>query len=197
MCVKHMLQRVFIHLLLSFLTLLLPLLPFFSSLDCASCSQGDETTMLSISRPSWGYRKIKTQVPRPWQTTPLQHQCVVTPFSSPTTEAKPTAAFVSCGTQNQLTPRIWPPRPHAMSFSFVATMMLVGSSAVIAFVLQPSKEELQAPGNSPAPHHRSVPDLSWKNKLSGDMLLGNRGCCKSYSVDSCHRPLGVTFSLTK
>lgn len=77
------------------------LLRFFSPLlDHAPCSQGDETTMLSISRPSWRYRKIKTRVPRTWQTTPLQHQCVVTPISSPTTETNSTAASVFCDSES-------------------------------------------------------------------------------------------------
>lgn len=99
---------------------LLPLLDFFflPPLDRAR-SQGDETTMLSISRPSWGYRKIKTQVPRPWQTTPLQHQCVVTSISSPTTEATPTAAFVSPAhlTVPGLTPCPFPSLPRWCSLA--------------------------------------------------------------------------------
>lgn len=64
-----------------------------------------------------------------------------------------------------------------MSFSFVATMMLIGSSAVIAFVLLPSEEELQAPANAPVSHHRSVPEADLKNKRSSDILLGNEGFC--------------------
>lgn len=46
-----------------------------------------------------------------------------------------------------------------MSFTFIAMMMLVGSSVVIAFVLQPSKEEPAASANSPVSHHRSVSNL--------------------------------------
>ncbi|XP_044030624.1 bone morphogenetic protein 6-like [Siniperca chuatsi] len=41
-----------------------------------------------------------------------------------------------------------------MSFSFIVIMMLLGSSVVIAFVLQPSKEEPAASANSPVSHHR-------------------------------------------
>lgn len=141
------------------------LLHFFSPLlDHAPCSQGDETTMLSISRPSWRYRKIKTRVPRTWQTTPLQHQCAVTPISSPATETNPWLP-PSPATQNQLILQIWPSSLRAMSFSFIAMMTLVGSSVVIAFVLQPSKEELQAPANSPLPHHRSVPWCRFQKQI--------------------------------
>lgn len=125
-------------------------------LDRAPCSQTDETTMFSISRPSWGYRKIKSQVPRTWLTTPLQHQCVVTPISSPSTETNPTTASIFCDSESAH-PTDWPSSLRAMSISFIAMMTLVGSSVVIAFVLQPSKEELQAPANAPLPHHRSVP----------------------------------------
>ncbi|KAL7376098.1 hypothetical protein ABVT39_001019 [Epinephelus coioides] len=41
-----------------------------------------------------------------------------------------------------------------MSFTFIVTMMLLGSSVVIAFVLQPSREEPAASANSPVYHHR-------------------------------------------
>ncbi|XP_029300830.1 growth/differentiation factor 6-like isoform X2 [Cottoperca gobio] len=41
-----------------------------------------------------------------------------------------------------------------MSFAFTVMTMLLGSSMVTAFVLQPSKEEPAAAANSPASHHR-------------------------------------------
>lgn len=43
-----------------------------------------------------------------------------------------------------------------MSFTFVVITMLLGSSVVIAFVLQPSKEEPAASANAPVSYHRSV-----------------------------------------
>ncbi|XP_040012468.1 gonadal somatic cell derived factor [Xiphias gladius] len=41
-----------------------------------------------------------------------------------------------------------------MSFAFIVMTMLLGSSVVIAFVLQPSKEEPATSANSPVSHHR-------------------------------------------
>ncbi|XP_056279297.1 growth/differentiation factor 6-like [Pseudoliparis swirei] len=41
-----------------------------------------------------------------------------------------------------------------MSFTVVVMMILLGPSVVIAFVLQPSKEEAAASANSPVSHHR-------------------------------------------
>ncbi|XP_070706386.1 gonadal somatic cell derived factor [Pempheris klunzingeri] len=41
-----------------------------------------------------------------------------------------------------------------MSFTFVVMMMLLGSSVVVAFVLQPSKDVPAASANSPLSHHR-------------------------------------------
>ncbi|XP_045922372.1 gonadal somatic cell derived factor [Micropterus dolomieu] len=41
-----------------------------------------------------------------------------------------------------------------MSFTFVVITMLLGSSVVIAFVLQPSKEEPAASANAPVSYHR-------------------------------------------
>uniref|UniRef100_A0A8C9Z0R5 TGF-beta family profile domain-containing protein n=1 Tax=Sander lucioperca TaxID=283035 RepID=A0A8C9Z0R5_SANLU len=41
-----------------------------------------------------------------------------------------------------------------MSFAFIVMTMLLGSSVVTAFVLQPSKEEPAASVNSPVSHHR-------------------------------------------
>lgn len=41
-----------------------------------------------------------------------------------------------------------------MSVAFIVMTMLLGSSLVIAFVLQPSKEEPAASANSPVYHHR-------------------------------------------
>ncbi|KAM3599697.1 uncharacterized protein V6R79_009994 [Siganus canaliculatus] len=41
-----------------------------------------------------------------------------------------------------------------MSFTFIVMMMLLGSSVVMAFVLQPSHEEPAASANAPVSHHR-------------------------------------------
>nr|BAM75186.1 gonadal soma derived factor [Halichoeres trimaculatus] len=41
-----------------------------------------------------------------------------------------------------------------MSCAFIVMTMLLGSSVVIAFVLQPSREETAAPASDPALHHR-------------------------------------------
>ncbi|XP_074473846.1 gonadal somatic cell derived factor [Sebastes fasciatus] len=41
-----------------------------------------------------------------------------------------------------------------MSFAFIVMTMLLGSSVVFAFVLQPSKEEPAASADSPVSHHR-------------------------------------------
>ncbi|KAI3362216.1 hypothetical protein L3Q82_012546 [Scortum barcoo] len=41
-----------------------------------------------------------------------------------------------------------------MSCAFIIMTMLLGSSVVIAFVLQPSKEESAAPADAPVPTHR-------------------------------------------
>lgn len=42
-------------------------------------------------------------------------------------------------------------------------MMLVGTSVVIAFVLQPPKEEPTASANSPVSHHRLVSTLIFQH----------------------------------
>lgn len=48
----------------------------------------------------------------------------------------------------------WPRCSSTMSFAIVGMMMLLGSSVVIAFVLNPSSVEHPGPANSPSTHQR-------------------------------------------
>lgn len=103
-----------------------------------------------------GYRKIKTQVPRHWLTIPSAASVWGhSHFHTQQEVQKPAAAFV-CHESDCILSVDWPPGLSTMSFTFIAMMMLVGSSVVMAFVLQPSKEEPAASANSPVSHHRSV-----------------------------------------
>lgn len=139
-----------------------------------------------------GYRKIKTQVPRHWLTIPSAASVWGHSYFHTQQEAqKPAAAFV-CHESDCILSVDWPPGLSTMSFTFIAMMMLVGSSVLMAFVLQPSKEEPAASANSPVSHYRSVLHLfvcnvvllsvdnficvqtAWKT-VWWNILLGHRG----------------------
>lgn len=110
---------------------------------------GDKTTMLSISRPSWGV----------WEDKNPGSQAL----------ANNTACRVSLRwTHRNVHPPRASPKPQdqsprlfcAMSLTLVVMMMLVGSSVVFAFVVQPAREEPAASASSPVLHHRSVSKLN-------------------------------------
>ncbi|NP_001306834.1 gonadal somatic cell derived factor precursor [Takifugu rubripes] len=83
-----------------------------------------------------------------------------------------------------------------MSFSFVATMMLISSSAVIAFVLLPSEEELQAPANAPVSHHRCQrePLQSIRKSLLSELNLQSEPQLPAGGLDLVRKHWRRTFN---
>lgn len=132
--------------------------------------------MLSISRPSWGYGKIKTQVPRPWQTTPLQHQCVVTSISSPTTEASPAAAFVfyELRTSSPAHLTIQTSRHVLFLRCHNDAHWLVGGDCICPAAIRGGAASSCKCSRLPP----QVSARSGSDKWSSDIVLGNEGFCK-------------------
>ncbi|XP_070780882.1 gonadal somatic cell derived factor [Enoplosus armatus] len=83
-----------------------------------------------------------------------------------------------------------------MSFGFNVIMMLLGSSVVFAFVLQPSKEELADSENSPASHHRCQRESlqSIRKGLLGALNLQTEPQLPAGGLDGIREQWRSTFS---
>ncbi|XP_067430005.1 gonadal somatic cell derived factor [Thunnus thynnus] len=83
-----------------------------------------------------------------------------------------------------------------MSFTFIITMMLLGSSVVIAFVLQPSKEDPASSATSAVSHHRCQGESlqSIKKSLLGALNLQAEPWLPVGGLDSVREKWSNTFS---